>query len=76
MPSSPNAAVTSTVPSNVNSSFPVTSTNPPFPENPPPLALISPAKLVVPSDQTITLPPSPFSIALAEIIEPLLTEVS
>ena len=47
--------------------FPEVSTKPPSPEIKPPLALIEPSKVVSPSDQTITLPPSPFSRASAEI---------
>ena len=54
VPGVPNAALTLTFPSNINCCFPDTSTNPPSPEKFPPLALIFPAKLVIPSDQIMT----------------------
>ena len=69
VPVSPNSALTLTCPLKFNSCFPDTSTKPPLPDFSPPLALIFPSKLVIPSDQIITLPPSPFVIASAEINE-------
>ena len=49
-------------------SLPETSVNPPLPLRDPPLAEILPSKVVVLSDQTITLPPLPLVRASALIV--------
>ena len=55
--------------------LPDVSTNPPSPPCAPPLARMVPLNLVVPSDQTVTLPPLPLATALASIAAPAATAV-
>ena len=54
VPLLPNSALTLTLELKFNFCFPDTSTKPPSPEFSPPLALIFPSKLVIPSDQILT----------------------
>jgi hypothetical protein len=58
-PVAPSGARVSTLPSKARVCFPETSTRPPSPPRAPPRAEIVPAKRVVSSDQTMTLPPRP-----------------
>ena len=75
IPKLPLTAEVSTIPSKINVSFPETSTNPPFPNSLPPLALIFPENPVTSSAQTITRPPSPVNKPSALIMVLRLTNV-
>ncbi|BAZ30408.1 hypothetical protein NIES4074_28680 [Cylindrospermum sp. NIES-4074] len=75
VPKFPLGALRLTLPEKFSSCLPDTSTNPPFPELTPPVALIFPLKAVNLSAQTITLPPLPLSRESALITESLLTNV-
>ena len=65
VPVAPCAARVSTVPWKTSVPLPEVSTKPPWPDVAPPRASIAPLKSVLPSAQTLTVPPSPAFVALA-----------
>ncbi len=75
LPSSPAGAPTSTRERDVSRLFPETSTKPPSPPDGPPRAVMRPSTSVLPSDQTITSPPSPSTVASAATVDPAETSV-
>ena len=70
VPTWPPGAARSTVPVSEKPEAPDTSAKPPLPPGPAPLALIAPAIWVDCVLNTVTLPPSPLTVASAEILEP------
>ena len=76
LPGKPLAALASTRASEpTTSTFPEVSTTPPLPASAPPRAEIVPSTVVVLSDHTTTLPPSPRVTASATMRDALLTDV-
>ena len=75
-PRRPRNEMAFTVPSASSVRWPDVSTNPPSPPLMPPLAVMSPLKLVRSSAQMLTVPPLPLSVALARITAPCSITVS